>query len=274
MGDKHGKFGIAKIETNKRGDVRVFTLDRPIHSHPGQYVFVWEPGVAERPFSLMDGEPVMRLLVKNRGKLTENLFGKKEGDPLFVRGPYGTCFDDHFHSDPGSKIYLVSGGYGIAPIHDYAKMLSSILSGKDIKALLGFRSRDDILLTGAFKEHCKEVLVTTDDGSYGSKGMVTDMLDLEPPLEKDQVYACGPEGMLREVARISEKYGVSDDNIILSMERRFKCGEGVCGSCEINGHSVCREGPVISYRTLKEWGGFPDYKRDKSGKKVPWDAPG
>jgi dihydroorotate dehydrogenase electron transfer subunit len=272
--DEHRKFVIGKIHENKKRDVRLFTFETGINSDPGQYVFVWEPGVSERPISIMDGFSVndFKLLVKKRGPLTGKLFEKKEGDPVLMRGPYGTHFFDFGRLTPGyQKALFVAGGYGMAPLTFMAQR--SPFRTEDKKAIVGFGSSDDIVpeALDILRNHCGEVVVTTEDGSYGTKGRVTDLLDSIGPLENRVVYTCGPESMMREVVERSLKAGASPERIELSMERRMKCGKGICDSCEVNGIHICREGPVLNYETLQSSGGFPNYQRDKTGTRVPVD---
>jgi dihydroorotate dehydrogenase electron transfer subunit len=114
-----------------------------------------------------------------------------------------------------------------------------------------------------------EVLVSTDDGSAGSKGFVTELL--KSVLQKNKVgkiCTCGPEMMMKKVVEISDEFKTPCE---ISLERYMKCGLGVCGQCCADplGIRMCTEGPVIKKETAKRISEFGKYRRDASGRRVP-----
>jgi dihydroorotate dehydrogenase electron transfer subunit len=157
---------------------------------------------------------------------------------------------NQFYIPEKGNVLIVGGGSGIAPF---------ILLGKELQKnnvsmtfLLGGRESRDILLTDHFRQY-GEILVTTEDGSMGIKGMVTDhpvfMMD---PFPFTMIYACGPEPMMKAVAGLSHRKGVPCE---VSLENLMACGFGVCLCCIVETTEgnlcACTEGPVFNTQRLK-----------------------
>jgi dihydroorotate dehydrogenase electron transfer subunit len=230
--------------------VKTFFIDKRIDAKPGQFVMVWVPGVDEKPFSLSYVGNEAAITVEERGKFTSALFRMKKGDKIGVRGPYGNGFSTK------AKACVVAGGCGVAPLSTLIENL------KNPFIIQGAKSKDRIIFNGRFRN----VNTTTDDGTAGTKGLATDIL--ENALKKNKfsvVYTCGPEIMMKRVFELCERYGVECE---ASLERYMKCGFGVCGQCEINGFRVCREGPVFGSEHLRKMTDFGKEARLKSGVKV------
>ncbi|MBP1911582.1 dihydroorotate dehydrogenase electron transfer subunit [Thermococcus stetteri] len=215
-------------------DVRAFRFDDSIEFTPGQFIMAWLPGVGEKPFSLAWKDMIV---VKRVGPFTTELFKLKEGDRLWVRGPYG-----HGFTRKGKRIALVGGGIGIPPLYAFARKNRGEF--EHVTLIYGARSEDELSLMD-IENYVDEVVITTDDGSAGRKGFPTEVL-AERKGEFDQVYACGPEPMLRAALRV-----MNYRNIQISAERYMKCGIGVCGSCNLGKYLVCRDGPVFDGFQLK-----------------------
>lgn len=215
-------------------DVKAFRLEREFDFEPGQFVMAWLPGVGEKPFSLADRD---LLVVKRVGPFTSRLFELGEGDPLWIRGPYGRGFEI-----VRGRAVLVAGGIGIPPIYALAKAGRGKF--KETILLYGAKTADELALMD-IEDYVDEVIVFTDDGSAGRKGYPTEGLG-KVAGEADQVYACGPEPMLRKVLEVTNYR-----NVQVSMERYMKCGIGVCGSCNLGKYLVCRDGPVFKGETLR-----------------------
>jgi len=209
-------------------DVKAFRFDKKLDFTPGQFVMVWLPGVGEKPFSLAWEDFIV---VKRVGPFTNRLFELKEGDYIWIRGPYGRGFEPK-----GEKTALVGGGIGIPPLYAFAKRNRGKF--EKITLIYGARSKDELALMDV-ENYVDEVIITTDDGSAGIKGFPTDVL-VERKGDFDQVYACGPEPMLKAVLRV-----MNYENVQVSAERYMKCGIGVCGSCNLGKYLVCRDGPVF-----------------------------
>lgn len=140
--------------------------------------------------------------------------------------------------------------------------------GCKVEFLTGARSADLLLYLDRVEGmEGLNLKVSTDDGSRGHKGFITEVLD--GVLEEggvDRVFTCGPDRMMKAVGDVAGKHGVKS---WMSMEKYMKCGIGVCGQCAIDdsGDLVCRQGPVMSYAMLKNLPEMGKYHRDAQGKK-------
>jgi len=202
-----------------------------------------------RPISVHDVDyklNTLTLFVKIVGKGTQKLSQLKVHDTLNIVYPLGNSFT----IVEKQKVLLAGGGCGIAPLMYLAKVL---LQHKcDVHILLGARSSCDILLHDAFKK-LGTVHITTDDGSLGTEGFL-----VQHPVIKDEIksfagiYACGPERMMKAVAKIADSNNVACE---VSLENTMACGIGACLCCVVDtntGHkSVCTEGPVFNIKDLK-----------------------
>ncbi len=215
-------------------DVKAFRFKRKVGFNAGQFIMLWLPGVGEKPFSLADGDTIV---VKRIGPFTSRLFNLEPGSRVWFRGPYGRGFKPR-----GRKVALIAGGIGIPPLYALAKQNRDRF--EEVTLIYGARSVDELALMDV-ADYVDEVVVTTDDGSAGRRGFPTDVL-AERRDEFDQVYACGPEPMLKAVLRVMDY-----QNVQVSAERYMKCGIGVCGSCNLGKWLVCRDGPVFEGPALK-----------------------
>lgn len=215
--------------------VKTFVLDGKVDAQPGQFVMVWLPRLNEKPFSLVNDNP-LTLTVARVGPFSSRLHELKVGDRLWVRGPLGRGFDI-----TGERILLVGGGYGVAPLAFLAKRATRV-SYK--VAIVGAATKDDLLFQERFAQSGCEVVLVTEDCSAGVGGLCTDAAEaLLSEAKFDALYACGPEPMLDELERICRQQGIPGQ---LSKEAYMRCGMGICGSCQRDGLLVCRDGPVFS----------------------------
>ena len=226
-------------------------FDEDLGALPGQFGMFWLAGVGQRPmsFSFSDG-----ITVKAVGPVSQALSSLGVGDRLSVDGPLGRPF-----SIEGSSALLVGGGFGVAPLRFLAERCNE--EGMDVRTLLGFRCKDDV-----FFEHelarFGDVYVATEDGSCGERGLVTCLFSAVSGTY-DRVYTCGPERMM---AAVRDALGGAIP-LQVSLERYMKCGRGLCGSCEMDGLLVCKDGPVFDAAQLGP--SFGTAKRDKTGRRVP-----
>ena len=237
--------------------VKTFMFDLELEAEPGQFVMLWLPGVDEKPFAL-SYMPKVGVSVARVGAFTRRLHEIHEGETLGIRGPYGRGF-----RLPGSDaaVCLVAGGVGAAALAPLAERLKA--SGAKITTVLGAGSASELLFEKRFSA-CGEVLVCTDDGSKGRKALAAALFsELLGSRDFDAVYACGPELMIYEVARLCEEHGIK---MQAAVERYMRCGIGICGSCALNGHRVCVEGPVFDGRTLLRSEEFASVRRERSGR--------
>ncbi|MBN2330784.1 MAG: dihydroorotate dehydrogenase electron transfer subunit [Candidatus Aenigmarchaeota archaeon] len=229
---------------------------------PGQFVMLWVPGAGQKPFGISYQEKGrFAVTVRKVGPFTEELFGMKAGDRVGIQGPYGRAF-----SCKGKRVALVGGGYGTAPLGFLAEVMSA--GGSKVFVSTGAASSRYLMFRERFRHAKIKAVFSTDDGSFGHRGFCTDCLTGLLETERiDRVYSCGPEAMLREVARICSEQGVDAE---FSLERYLKCGFGVCGSCSLDGTGwrVCKEGPVFTLQELGMITEFGKYKRDGSGRRM------
>ncbi len=220
-------------------------------ARPGQFVHVritgLEPAALRRPFSIYRaGDGQLAILYKTVGRGTEQLSRLRPGDSLAAMGPLGNGFP--LETD-GRTPVLVAGGYGVAPLSFLAHRL-----GMPGILLVGGRTAADILCTDEFTALGWDVRVATMDGSRGTQGLVTTLLDdwlARPNHPPPTFYACGPDGMLRAVA---ERARHSGSPAWLSLDKHMVCGVGACLACvqrlrRPDGTTwiarVCRDGPIF-----------------------------
>jgi dihydroorotate dehydrogenase electron transfer subunit len=226
---------IVKVIEENVG-VKTFVLEAAVEADPGQFIMVWLPRVDEKPFSLVDADP-MTITVARIGSFTEKLHRTKIGDKIWFRGPLGWGFELR-----GERILLIGGGYGVAPLAFLAQR--AIGAGGRVTAVVGAQSGDDLIFPQRFAKLGCSLVMATEDGSAGVRGLATDVAEsLLKRDETDAVYACGPEAMLNRVVELCRSHGLFCQ---LSLERYMRCGLGVCGSCQRGGMLVCRDGPVFA----------------------------
>ncbi len=154
------------------------------------------------------------------GEATREIFDLEVGESLGLRGPLGNGF-----TLSGEKILLIGGGVGAAPLALLGEAAAE--EGVEVSTLLGFRCCDEILFRERF-ERIGELVMTTDDGSQGICGRASAGLPALHLQEFDQIYLCGPEPMMADI--IGRCPGM-ETKIQASIDRYFKCGMGICGSC-------------------------------------------
>jgi len=228
---------------------------------PGQFAMVWIPGVNEIPMSVMitqeNGKAAFT--VRKRGESSTGMYNLSVGDYIGVRGPYGNCFDIK-----DGKILLVGGGTGLVPL---LRLLTFCNPSHDIILLMGSKTKEEVffedLANKILEKNKHKVIVVTEDGSYGKKGFVTDVLEeLIGENSFDAVYTCGPELMMYKTVNLARSNKIF---VQASLERMMKCGVGICGSCCVNDDLVCRDGTVFDGDHLMRNEEFGHYHRAKSG---------
>jgi dihydroorotate dehydrogenase electron transfer subunit len=175
--------------------------------------------------------------VSRVGPFSDALHALQTGDRLWVRGPFGTGW-----TVGPMRALLVGGGYGAAPLYFLARALRA--EGALVEAALGARTSSDLILVDRFHGCGMPLHLSTEDGSRGATGRVTQIV--RPLLETgrfDRLAACGPEGMLEALETLCRAAGVPAE---LSHEAYMRCGVGLCGSCEHDARLVCMDGPVFA----------------------------
>lgn len=213
-------------------------------SKPGQFVILKANETGERiPLTIADRDiekGLITILYLIVGKSTRVFADLKAGDCFQdVIGPLGQAT----HLEKYGKVVCVGGGTGIAVLHPIARGLKE--AGNHVTSILGARSKDLLVFEERMKKISDEVIITTDDGSYGRKGFVTDplreMLESEKP---DFVVAIGPVPMMKNVSKLTKEYGVKT---IVSLNPLMIDGTGMCGCCRVSvgGQTrfACVDGP-------------------------------
>ncbi|MEW6619487.1 MAG: dihydroorotate dehydrogenase electron transfer subunit [bacterium] len=212
---------------------------------PGQFIHIkvsegYEP-LLRRPFSIhavMD-EKTVEILYRVVGKGTALLSEKKTGQELDVLGPLGNGFK--INKSEVKNSVMVGGGAGIAPLFFLTQRL---INYSNITVLIGAKTKKGILCEQEFKDLGVAVQIATEDGSYGYKGLITDLLNSLPPAT---IFACGPSAMFPAITNFAIKNNLPTQ---LSLESTMACGVGACLGCVIKGKDgykkVCKDGPVFS----------------------------
>ena len=216
---------------------------------PGQFVHVkcGDSLLLRRPISVCtcqedQPEDLLSIVFEVRGEGTQWLANRPAGHSVDVMGLLGNGFT----MKPEGRYLLVGGGIGVPPLLYAARQY-----GGNATVILGFRNREAIILQQDFVNAGCRVLLTTDDGSAGAKGLVTAPLEQELQQSPAPVYACGPTPMLRGVAALAKRYQTPCQ---VSLEERMGCGVGACLVCackvrRADGSEgylhVCKDGPVL-----------------------------
>lgn len=220
---------------------------------PAQFVEVRigdeSAGLLRRPFSVHDvnyEKNTISLLVQVVGRNTRALSEMKVGRMLSLIFPLGNSFSLPVD---GTRVLLVGGGCGIAPLLYTAKYFTR--SGHDVSMLLGFRSKNDIILKDKYAKY-GNVFYTTDDGSCGEQGTVLQhSIFGSDTFAYDRIYACGPKPMLHSLASWTTSHNVE---CFMSLENKMACGIGACLCCvqqTVDGHKcVCSDGPVFNAKDI------------------------
>lgn len=217
-----------------RGDASAVT-------RPGQFINIKLDGLyLRRPISVCDcSADVITIIYKVVGMGTKQL-QKMQSGTLDVLTGLGNGYDTALS---GAHPLLLGGGVGVPPLYMLAKKL--IAEGKQVSVILGFNTKAEIFYEEEFRLLGADVTVATVDGSYGTKGFVTDAMQ---GMEYSYFYTCGPEPMLKAV------YNASATSGQLSFEERMGCGFGACMGCScktIYGNKrICKDGPVLTKEAI------------------------
>lgn len=229
------KVRITKQE-NHFCDFKIFKTNASVNALPGQFVFARISELGEKPFSIMNDNP-LTLGVLTRGLFTKKFNELKEGDEFYIRGPYGQPTD----VPQGSNVVLVGGGCGIAGLYLAAKKFSK---KANVTVLLGAKDKEHLAYLDEFRKY-GEVLIATEDGSIGEKGMVSDILKKTNLRQESYFFNCGPKQMIEAVLPL-ELEKTTAERVYSSVDYMTMCGVGICGRCvDGKGRRTCVEGPFM-----------------------------
>ena len=229
---------------------------------PGQVGQLSLFGVGESTFVINSPPTRMEYLqfsVMKAGEVTSALHELAEGDQVGVRAPLGNWFP--YEQMKGKKILFIGGGIGLAPLRTLILfMLDNRADYGDITIIYGARTPNDL----CYKDELKEwearsdvnMILTVDDEFPGwdkRVGLVPNVLkEIAPSPENTVAITCGPPIMIKFTLQALSALKFNDEQIITTLEKRMKCGIGICGRCNIGTMYVCKDGPVFSLTQLKE----------------------
>jgi len=248
-------------ETHDTWTLTLDPLEATVAPAPGQFVMLYAPGVGEIPISASGESGAAGLLthtIRPVGAVSAALCGLEEGSLVGVRGPFGTTWP--LEAARGSDVVVVAGGIGLAPLRP---AIRGVLAHRDdygsLSVLVGARTPEDLLFVGELEQWRArldaDALVTVDAAAptwRGRVGLVTTLLfaaAFDPA--RTTALVCGPEIMMKFVARALLERGVAKDKIWIAAERNMRCGVGHCGHCQLGPLLLCRDGPVVRYDVVE-----------------------
>ena len=256
------KTDIVKIEsiTKHSPEIKSFTIrnSRIADSYkPGMFVILWLPDIDFLPMSISNiHEDLIEITVKKIGEGTSKLFELVKGNSIGIRGPFGNSFN----YEDSKNILVVGGGMGIAALITLIETLKQ--NKANVQVAIGAKDEDSLIFAERLLGLIPNTMCTTEDGSIGKKCVVTDPVeDLINKENFDLIVTCGPEVMMKKVLELAESKNIE---IQASLERKMKCGLGICGSCCIgvnNNITVCKDGPVFNSDQLKSFPIFGTYNK-------------
>jgi dihydroorotate dehydrogenase electron transfer subunit/dihydroorotate dehydrogenase (NAD+) catalytic subunit len=234
-------FAPVSLVGNQRvcQDITILTFDRKINVQAGEFVFLWIPGLGEKPFSALTDDP-FSLVVIDVGLFTHALMELPVGTEAYVRGPHGIPVDPA----EDAKIVAVAGGTGLAAVYQIARDFGNA------EIFAGARTANRLY----YLDQCRQIAqvhVTTDDGSAGYHGVVTELLrerlQAMSAAERERLvfYNCGPEPMVHAAIAVQREF-CRPQQIYSAIDYLTKCGVGICGACAApDGRRLCVDGPFL-----------------------------
>jgi len=256
----------AILKTKKMTDAEMyFELSladkRSLDHDPGQFVMVSIPGVGEAPISVSSSPTRRRsfeLVVRRMGRVTSALHRLKAGDFVGIRGPFGKGFPVRILE--GNDLLFVAGGLGIVPLRS---LINFVIDNRrdfgKVNILLGCKTPQDMLFGDEVERWGKRLDVSfsfcvdkADPDWKGNIGLITSLIP-GVTLDAERTFAVvvGPPVMYRFVILELLKKRIPEQQILVSLERRMKCGVGKCGHCQIGEVYCCQDGPVFTYDKIK-----------------------
>ena len=241
-------------------ELRSFYIRNPTIAkayRPGNFVVLWLPDIDFLPMSISNiNGNLLEITVQKIGEGTVKLFEKQVGDKIGIRGPFGNAWN----YEDATNILVTGGGVGIAAITTLIDPLKK--NKKNVYVAIGAKDEASLIFADRLIDLIPNTMCTTDDGSVGKKCFVTDAVeDIIKNQKIDLIITCGPEIMMKRVLEIAEDKGI---DLQASLERKMKCGVGVCGSCcigENNDVCVCKDGPIFTLEQLRKFPQFGAYSK-------------
>jgi len=256
------KTDIVKIESiiKHSTEIKSFIIrnERIARAYkPGMFVIVWLPDTDFFPMSISNVKGnLIEITVQKVGEGTAELFELNKGDSIGIRGPFG----NHWNYEEANNILIVGGGMGTAALTSLIEPLKQ--NKKKVTVTIGATDKASLIFADRLLELIPNTICSTDDGSVGKKCFVTDTIkEILTHNSIDLIITCGPEIMMKKVLEIAELKNIK---VQASLERKMKCGVGLCGSCCIgkdNDVSICKTGPIFSSSDLKLFPQFGTYSK-------------
>ncbi len=260
----------------RRETADTFTLDIALSEPsaaftyaPGQFNMLYAFGVGEVPISI-SGDPTDEHLIvhtiRDVGAVTHAICAMKPGTPIGLRGPFGRGWP--IEENAGNDVLIVAGGVGLAPLRStiYTLIRERARYG-NVAIIYGARTPADLLYVRELERWRSrfdlDAAVTVDRADrdwHGHVGVVTKLIpkaNVDPA--HTTAFICGPEVMMRFTIRELQNLGLTDDRIVLSMERNMHCGVGLCGHCQFGPTLICRDGPVYSHDQVRPFFGMREF---------------
>jgi len=265
------KFGKAAVidKVGEAPGVYTYTIkyDEVLEASPGQFNMLYVYGLGEVPISLSNiptiknGQTIIQHTVRVVGAVTRAIVSRLEiGSFVGVRGPYGNGWP--LRDVEGRDIVIIGGGIGMAPLRPVIKYIERYREkfGR-VNILLGARTPRDLLYKYELDSYSTipntKLVLSSDTHAEGWEhhvGFVTDLIDgVDVDVRNAVAFVCGPEVMMRVSTRKLLGRGFRKDDLYLSLERRMRCGVGVCGTCQFGHYFVCKDGPVFRYSDIEEY---------------------
>jgi dihydroorotate dehydrogenase subfamily 1 len=231
---------VTLVETQRVcEDIALLKFDRKVNVQAGEFIFLWIPGLGEKPFSALTDDP-FSLIVIDVGEFTHALMDLPAGTTAYVRGPHGIPVSP----DEDAHIMAVAGGTGLAAVYQVARDFGNA------EVFLGARSANRLY----YLDECRQIAdvqIATDDGSEGFRGLVTELLRerlqqmSSAELDKLVFYNCGPAPMVHAAIAVEREF-CRPDQIFSAIDYLTKCGVGLCGACAApDGRRLCVDGPFL-----------------------------
>jgi NAD(P)H-flavin reductase len=222
----------------------------------GQFIMFYAFGRGEAPITIADyKDGIMTNTIRIVGDVTGYFKDVKEGDTVYLRGPYGNNWP--LEKAFGKDLVIISGGLGLAATRWVMEVaIQQKNRFRNILSLYGSKSYDDVLYKEKIKGWEKEIdfqtILNIPDKRWDKKvGLITDLIDIYNFSKDSVIFMCGPDPMVRACVEKLLAKQVLKENIYVSLERHMKCAVGTCGHCMIGPYFVCKNGPVFNYSEIE-----------------------
>jgi NAD(P)H-flavin reductase len=245
-------------------NVKTLTIkpERNIDFKPGQFAFLSKLGIGESPFAISSNplkNTTFDVSIQKIGKNTSALHELEEGEEIWFRGPYGNYFP--VEKWKGKKIIIIAGGIGMAPMRS---LLYSILNQSQdyqgVELLHAAQNYEKFIYKNEFTkwETSISVKLIVEKPSIVKNiaiGLVTDILEEQCIIDiaNSVICICGPNQMIQACIGLLKSKGIKSESIFVSLERKMKCGIGICGKCGVGNKHICKDGPVFRLDEVEEY---------------------